>query len=88
MSLTAVSWSGLSTPLLAPPRPAARAWSGPGAPLPGLVRLIEPVRGSAPFMAQWLAQETPDSGLYLPRWRERHAAYAPPAPARTLDLVA
>jgi hypothetical protein len=88
MSLTAVSWSGPSAPFLALPRPAARSWSGPPPAATEAVRLIEPVRGSAPFMTQWLAQAMPESGPYVPRWRERAAAYAPPTPARLVDLTA
>jgi hypothetical protein len=89
MSLSAVSRVSTSAPFLVPARTAPGSWSTVGSETTALVRVIQPVRGSAPFLAQHLAQEVVDErGPYVPRWRERAAAYAPPAPPTTVDLTA
>jgi len=89
MSVTAICRAAVAA---APPSLPARAapqsgWYGAREDV--LVRIIQPVRGSAPFLAQHLAQEVLESGRYLPRWQERAAAYgAAPAPRAQLDLLA
>lgn len=88
MSVTAVCRAAVAAPPSLPARSAPQSGWG-GAREIALVRIIQPVRGSTPFLAQHLAQEILDSGRYLPRWQERAAAYgAAPAPRAELDLLA
>jgi hypothetical protein len=89
MSLSAVSRVATTAQFLVPARTAPGSWSAVGPGTTALVRVIQPVQGSAPFLAQHLAQEVVDErGPYVPRWRERAAAYAPPAPPALVDLRA
>lgn len=88
MSVIAVFRAAVAAPPLLPARTAPQSGWG-GARESVLVRVIQPVRGSTPFLAQHLAQEILDSGRYLPRWQERAAAYgAAPPPRAQLDLLA
>jgi hypothetical protein len=50
-------------------------------------RLIEPARGTAPFVTQILAQEVLEAGRFLPRWREGAEAYAAPRPGAALAAL-
>jgi hypothetical protein len=88
MSLAAVSRVSSSAPFHAPVRTAPSTWSAAAAGAGAFARVIQPVYGSNPFLAQHLAQEVLDTGPYVPRWRERAAAYAAAPATRTLDLTA
>jgi hypothetical protein len=88
MSLTAVGRVSSTAPFLVPARTAPGSWSSVSAGATALVRIIQPVQGSSPFLAQHLAQEVMEGGVYVPRWREREAAYAPRSAAAIYDLTA
>jgi hypothetical protein len=85
MSLSAVGrvFATASYPVPARTAPESRGSVTAGAT--ALVRIIRPVQGSAPFLAQHLAQEVIEDGAYVPRWRERAAAYAQPSARATYD---
>jgi hypothetical protein len=88
MSLAAVGRVSTSAQFHAPARTAPSSWSAVPAGSAALVRVIQPVYGSTPFLAQQLAQEVVGTGAYIPRWRDRAAAYAAPVETRTLDVTA
>ena len=88
MSLAAVGRVSLTASYSVPARTAPGSWSTVGAGAATLVRVIQPVQGSAPFLAQHLAQEVLDEGAYVPRWRDRAAAYAPRSEPAAYDLTA
>jgi hypothetical protein len=88
MSLAAVGRISATASFPVPARTAPGSWSTVGAGTAALVRIIQPVQGSAPFLTQHLAQEVLDGGAYVPRWREREAAYAPPPAPASYDLSA
>jgi hypothetical protein len=88
MSLAAVSRVSSSAQFHAPARTAPSSWSTVPAGSAALVRVIQPAYGSSPFLAQQLAQEVMGTGAYIPRWRDRAAAYAAPVEFPILDVRA
>jgi hypothetical protein len=88
MSLTPVGRTPAPTSFPFPARTAPGSWSAVPVSATALARVIQPVRGSAAFLAQHLAQEVMAEGAYVPRWRERDAAYAAPSAAASYDLSA
>jgi hypothetical protein len=48
---------------------------------------VRATAGTTGFLAQQIAQERLDDGLYLPRWRERAGAYRATAESRSGSVV-
>jgi len=88
MSITPVGRVPHSATFSVPARRTPERQGSEAEPASAVAPVIEPVRGSAPFVAQQFAQETTEDMVDAPRWRERQTAYERPATKKTIDLKA